>query len=252
MSLAAVQSTFETLGRTDPLWAVLTERRFKHNRWDPQAFFATGQREIRDLIADLDRLGLAVARGRALDFGCAVGRLTQPLGDHFSEVLGVDISRSFLDHAERHNRHGPRCRYLHNTRGDLAAVESGSFDLVYSNITLQHIPQEHAARYVEEFFRVLAPGGVAVFQIPSGTTSFDGTLSWVLRRFRAACTTPIKRWWRRRRGQPVIGMYPIARADVEVIVRRGGGRMVDVAENTDAGKGWRSYRYTAVREAHAA
>ena len=40
MSLKAVKQTYEKLGRDDPLYAVLSEKKFQHNRWDPQAFFA--------------------------------------------------------------------------------------------------------------------------------------------------------------------------------------------------------------------
>lgn len=247
MSLADVRSTFETLGRTDPLWTVLTERRFKRNRWDPQAFFATGRHEIRDLLDYTARLGLTVHRGRALDFGCAVGRLTQALADHFDEVVGVDIARSFIDEAERYNRHGDRCRYLHNTRDDLALLDSASFDLIYTNITLQHSPPEHSSRYIEEFFRLVKPGGTVVFQVPAGRTAFDGTMAWILRRFRAAYISPLKQGWRRRCGQPVIGMYGIPRQRVETIVRTSAGRLIDVVENGAAGKGWQSFRYCASR-----
>jgi hypothetical protein len=54
-----------------------------------------------------------------------------------------------------------------NDRDDLALFESGVFDLIYSDIVLQHIAPEFSTRYVQEFTRVLAPGGVAVFQLPS-------------------------------------------------------------------------------------
>src|SRR5262249_5547329 len=42
-----------------------------------------------------------------------------------------------------------------------------AFDLVYSNVVLQHMEPEYSARYIHEFTRILAPGGVAVFQLPS-------------------------------------------------------------------------------------
>ena len=245
MSLAQVQSTFETLGRSDPLWTVLTNRRFKHNRWDPRAFFATGQREIRDVLDYTGRLGLSINRGRALDFGCAVGRLTQALAEHFDEVVGVDIARSFIDEAERYNRHGARCRYLHNTRDDLALLDSASFDFIYTNITLQHSPPEHSSRYIEEFFRLVKPGGTVVFQVPAGRSAFDGTAAWLLRRFRTTFISPLKHGWRRRRGKPVIGMYGIPRPRVEQIIQTSGGRLIDVVEDSAAGKGWQSFRYCA-------
>ena len=72
-----------------------------------------------------------------------------------------------LAKAEACNKFGPRCRYLLNENPDLRAFSDASFDLVYSNIVLQHMPPEAAKAYVSEFLRVLAPGGLAMFEIPS-------------------------------------------------------------------------------------
>jgi SAM-dependent methyltransferase len=248
MSLAQTRATFETLGSTDPLWAVMTLKRYKHNRWDADKFFEIGRKEIEGVLDYVEKLGLKPGRGRALDFGCAVGRLTQPLGDHFEEVVGVDIAVSFLERAQQYNRHGARCRYLHNTRDDLRLLQDASFDFVYSNMTLQHIPAQHSSKYIAEFFRVLRGGGVAVFQLPAGRAPFDGTLAWIARRFRGRCVAPVRRWWKRKRGLPVIEMHPIAREKVEALIGASGGRVVDVVPDTWAGKGWTNWRYCAVKD----
>jgi SAM-dependent methyltransferase len=56
---------------------------------------------------------------------------------------------------------------LHDTR-DLSSLDTFSFDLVVSLPVLQHIPAADAkARYIAEFVRVLRPGGLLVFQLPS-------------------------------------------------------------------------------------
>lgn len=245
--LATVRSTFETLGATDPLWAVLTDRRYKNNRWDPEAFFETGRLEIRSLVDYLDGLKLTVERGRALDFGCAVGRLTQPLCEYFDSVVGVDIAQSFLKLANDYNRFGDRCRYLHNDRSDLRLLESESFDFIYSSITLQHMPPQCAKQYVSEFFRLLRPGGVAVFQIPGGWRPFDGTFSWCVRRLRWAMISPLRRVWKKALGRPIIGMHGTARREVEETIAASGGRLIDVLENQAAGSGWLSFRYCAMK-----
>lgn len=39
--------------------------------------------------------------GRALDLGCAVGRSTFEIAREFSEVVGIDISQTFIDGAPR-------------------------------------------------------------------------------------------------------------------------------------------------------
>ena len=43
-------------------------------------------------------------------------------------------------------------------------------------------------------------------------------------------------------------MYGIPRDEVEQIIETSGGRIVDVLQDTVAGRGWLSYRYCAVRE----
>jgi hypothetical protein len=49
----------------------------------------------------------------------------------------------------------------------LKQFESGTFDFIYSDIVLQHLPSTTACLFITEFLRLLKPGGVTVFQIPS-------------------------------------------------------------------------------------
>ena len=167
MSLAEVRKSWDALGAEDPLWAVLTDDRYRGGRWDEDAFFATGAEEIAGVVRDLDRLGKPARRGRCLDFGCGVGRLTQALAAHFESCDGVDIAASMIAAARRLDRSGGRCAFHVNDAPDLALFPAGTFDFVYSNIVLQHMPPEAAKAYIPEFLRVLAPGGVAMFEIPS-------------------------------------------------------------------------------------
>src|SRR5262245_23455853 len=69
--------------------------------------------------------------------------------------------------ANEFNRHHSRCSYRLNTTNDLSLFSDDYFDLIYSNIVLQHMEPEYAKNYIREFLRVLAPGGLIVFQLPS-------------------------------------------------------------------------------------
>lgn len=225
MSLASVKETYEELGRTDPLYAVLTHKRFRNNRWDPDAFFSSGVREIGRMLEHVEKLGFPLRFDRALDFGCGVGRLSQALADHFQEVVGVDISASMLEEARSHNRHGDRIRFIENTTDDLAVLENDCLDLVYSSITLQHIPPEFASNYIREFFRVLKPGGLACFHVPTGPDYRNSV-------WRSKAYTL---WHRvlRPAGKKIRGLAPveihyIPRARVEELVTQSGGRLLDV------------------------
>lgn len=135
-----LQETWDTLGAEDPMWAVLSSPGTRGNRWDREEFFATGRAEIESVFDDLAARGVTVQPGRALDFGSGAGRLTQALAARFDRVDGVDIAPSMVAAARRFNRHGERCTYHVNERADLSLFDDGVFHLIYSRITLQHIP----------------------------------------------------------------------------------------------------------------
>jgi ubiquinone/menaquinone biosynthesis C-methylase UbiE len=170
VKLPQLQKQWDALGRSDPLWAVLTVPGRRGGGWDVDEFFALGRDEVRGHLQHMDELGLRIERQRALDFGCGVGRLTQGLAEHFESVVGVDIAPSMIDLARRHNRFGQRCQYYVNARSDLQLFPDANFDFVLSVIVLQHVEPPYSRGYVREFLRVLRPGGVAVFQAPSSFT----------------------------------------------------------------------------------
>jgi SAM-dependent methyltransferase len=166
-ALEPIRQFWEQHARRDPLWAVLSDGAKRDGQWDSAAFFDTGVTEIESLLRDLDAQGILFARGAALDFGCGVGRLTQALAPHFARAVGVDISPGMLDVASRRNRFPERVSYVSNQTADLRAFQDGMFDFLVSLIVLQHLPPDIAVGYLREFFRVLAPAGVLVFQLPS-------------------------------------------------------------------------------------
>ncbi len=167
-SLRSHQQDWESLGRVDPLWAVLTSPDRRHGGWDTAEFFATGARDVDGLMKTAATLGLPQRRNDALDFGCGVGRLTRALAGHFECCVGVDISGPMLAQAVELNRDCKGCQFVLNTAEDLRVFESASFDLVYTRYVLQHLPGRAMVRsYLSEFMRVLRPGGLLVFQLPN-------------------------------------------------------------------------------------
>lgn len=167
MELKELQRHWNRLGETDPFWAVLTDPTKRGRKWRPDEFFQRGEREIAEVMENVERLGVQLARRRALDFGCGVGRLTQALCRYFEQCAGVDIAPSMIRVARKYNRYGNRCQYYLNEADDLRLFEDNTFDFIYSVIVLQHIRPEYSRKYIQEFLRVLTPGGMAVFQIPS-------------------------------------------------------------------------------------
>lgn len=153
--------------RRDPLWAVLSDGGKRDRQWSLDAFMATGEREISLLFHHLDAMGQRVTRGRALDFGCGVGRLTQALGRRFETALGIDISSRMIALAESINCYRETVRYRVHASTDLREIASPPFDFIYSNIVLQHIDPAQTREYLRSFVASLADEGLLVFQLPS-------------------------------------------------------------------------------------
>jgi hypothetical protein len=169
-SMTDQHRVWEGLAQSDPLWAILSDPQRKGNRWQLDEFFASGRRDVEANLADLASLGIDVRPGRALDFGCGVGRLTQALGASFERADGVDIAETMVELAREYNRHGDRVQYHVNQEPNLGLFEDGAFDFVLSIIVLQHNPPPVAEGYIREFVRVLAPGGIADFDMTSELT----------------------------------------------------------------------------------
>ena len=156
---------WEELAAADPLWAILAGPDQRGGRWDTEKFFATGEQEIAELMELVTQVGGLERMGRALDFGCGVGRLTRALGARFDEAVGVDISEEMVRLAPELNSEVPGCSFVVNAKPDLSVFDASSFDLVYTTLVLQHLPRRELLRaYLSEFLRILRPGGLAVFQ----------------------------------------------------------------------------------------
>jgi 2-polyprenyl-3-methyl-5-hydroxy-6-metoxy-1,4-benzoquinol methylase len=164
VNIADSHKNWTALGQEDPMWVVLTDPDKKGNRWKEDDFFATGRAQVDAAIAKLQHAGFELRFGRAFDFGCGLGRLSQALAQRFARVDGVDVSCSMIDKARELNKNPDRVFYHLNVRTDLESFTSETYDFIYSVIALQHIPTAFQARYISEFARILKRGGVAYFQ----------------------------------------------------------------------------------------
>jgi SAM-dependent methyltransferase len=168
MSLERHREDWERLAEVDPLWAVLTDPARKGGRWEPDEFFATGERELEHVLRTAAEAGLPVKGAAFLDFGCGVGRITRAASGRFDRCVGVDIAEGMVEAARRLNADRRQCEFVVNDRPDLSRFEDGAFDLAFSTVALQHQPsREVIARYLRELVRVVRPGGGLVFQLPT-------------------------------------------------------------------------------------
>lgn len=159
---------WDEIGRLDALWAILSDPAKRHGRWDVDEFLATGRREIDTMLETARRWNLPERRGRALDFGCGVGRLTRALAAHFASATGVDISEVMVLRARAMHGDVPGCIFEVLEDGGPTAMSDRSFDCIYSGIVLQHITDRRVTEgHLREFVRPLADGGLLVFQLPA-------------------------------------------------------------------------------------
>ncbi len=245
MSLKDVQKAFEKVGGEDPLWAILTDNKKRGGKWDTKDFFTSGRKEINEIMDYLDNLDITVNRGNAFDFGCGVGRLTQSLCYHFERVTGVDISNTMIENAKKFNKYGDNCTYITNVESHLKCLETGTFDFVYTNIVLQHMPPRYQVIYIREFFRILKPGGTALFQVRTVAEPKSGSFAQMFYTFK---NERLKPFWKKVRGKPPIQVHKISTQLVEQTIAECGARLIDTQSmDKKVRKSRKSLRYCAVK-----
>ena len=222
-----VEALYEELGESQALWAVMTYPEYRDDK-NLEDFLESGISEI-DLQMDrLKQLGLDVRAGRCLDFGCGVGRLSHALASHFDEVVGVDISSTMLEKAEEIKK-SDEVSFVLNKRDDLDCLEPASFDFVYSNKTIQHIPYPASKNYIQGFFRCLRPGGVAAFLVHDCKHSEEGSLSFNLARWHRENVRP---FFKKLRGKPPVHIHPISSRNIQKFVESVGGQILHFETDT--------------------
>ncbi|MEO7043432.1 MAG: class I SAM-dependent methyltransferase [Gemmatimonadaceae bacterium] len=233
MKLDQLREEWTALGTVDPLWAVLSEPAMRGGRWDTDAFFATGRKDVDGVLALISNANVELEHRRALDFGCGVGRLSQALARKFDEVVGVDISSTMLEGARRFDQSDGRCKFVLNTTDDLSQFPTASFDFVYSHIVLQHMEPIYSLGYIREFTRLLRKGGVAVFQIPVANNT---------RRIRDV----IKSWFPglvkklhniRHPGIPIIELYAAPMEGIDQALAAGGMTVFATTDDPNGNRG---------------
>jgi SAM-dependent methyltransferase len=143
---------WRALGQDQPYWGVLSHPDFRTENLTPERieqFYASGPFHIDPIAEGLRRVTGRPPSGRALDFGCGVGRLAEAMTAHASDVTGLDISPGMLALARAR---GSKVTYTDQ-------LPDGPFDWINSFIVFQHIPPARGEAILEDLLARLAPGG---------------------------------------------------------------------------------------------
>ena len=108
---------------------------------------------------------------QVLDVGCGPGTILGAAASSRRRArgVGVDLAPIRIRQAQQKNARAQGVQFV---RGDVQELqfESGTFDVVYSRMLLQYVPNKEKA--VDEMVRVCKPGGTVLMQ------DLDGQLVW--------------------------------------------------------------------------
>lgn len=160
---------WEKFGKNDPYYGVITHEKYRKSKLTDESkaeFFKSGYEYIDGVLKNIRKyVDPDYSVGRALDFGCGVGRLVVPLSEVAETVTGVDVSESMLREARKNcEARAIGNVYLVRCDDNLSSL-AGKFDLIHSFIVLQHIPVERGESIFENLIAKASDGGVCVIHV---------------------------------------------------------------------------------------
>lgn len=141
--------------------------------YDKHAFL---QVEVAERV--FERLSLMKIKPKdILDIGCGTGSSSRKLKSVFSgsKVRGIDLSEGMVEQAKLSNSFFKKIDYQVSDADELP-FENNTFDLVFSNLTLQWLPNLKVT--FKELNRVLKPGGLIIFSTLGPDTLIELKQSW--------------------------------------------------------------------------
>jgi ubiquinone/menaquinone biosynthesis C-methylase UbiE len=164
---------------------------------------------------------------------------------HFESVTGVDAAAAMIAQARALNAECSNCDFVANLAGDLTQFQSGTFDIVYSRLVLQHVPERSIRRYIPELIRVLSASGILMFQLPEQLDSplrkfltapiLGGRLKQAIPRVCVYGYRSIKYVYLACTSDPHMRMSGLPYAEVQRIIERARGRLVTAVPDTSHG-----------------
>jgi len=125
-----------------------------------------------------------------LEYGCGEGWTTAELAALGGEIQSFDISSVAIEHAEnliKSKNLQERCKFR-KLSAECLDYPDNSFDIVFGFAILHHLDLHEA---IPELFRVMKPGGHAIFAEPLGENPFVNLYRKCTPQYRSADEQPI-------------------------------------------------------------
>jgi ubiquinone/menaquinone biosynthesis C-methylase UbiE len=171
--IANPEKDWRRLGELDPYYGVLRTDALKNAKITDnkkEQFFASGVKHMRICLDVASKRFNFNPGGKALDFGCGVGRLTCAMAPHFSEVIGLDISPGMLTEARIESKKRGWNNILYDLSTEDSRFATNTYDFIHTYIVLQHIPVPNGENIIEKMLASLKVDGVGAIHITYRTS----------------------------------------------------------------------------------
>lgn len=184
-------AAWESFGKTDPYFAVVTHDAYRADRLDEDSrsrFFLTGEAHVTWLLNALSRsLNRNFIPALVLDYGCGVGRCLVPFARISRQVVGVDVSPAMLKEATQNCGHYGIKNVRLLSDEDWPARLDDDFDLVHSFIVLQHIAPTRGEEIARSLLAKVRVGGTAALHFTFRLTTRTRLVSSIRRYVPLGC-----------------------------------------------------------------
>jgi SAM-dependent methyltransferase len=176
---------WEKYGSLDPYFGVYNNEQYKTENLDASAletFFRAGEENVSSLLKDVrEHLDSDFKPSRTLDFGCGVGRLTIPLAEICSRVVGVDVAPSMLEEAQRNLRDRAISHVDLVVADDRLSKVTGTFDFLVSFDVFQHIVPRRGETILRAMISRLEEDGIGALRLTywRKTSRIRRTVDWM-------------------------------------------------------------------------
>jgi len=163
------------------------------NWWDKGCFLGqmTGDRcdYIESRITKVLGTG-ALEQQEILEVGCGGGLICEELGQRKATMVGIDPSPGALETARKHAEQAGLSQRIHYQQASAESLPfaDGSFSAIVCFDVLEHVRNLKAT--IAEIARVLAPGGIFVFDTINRTFLARAVLIWYGEHFPSGGLTP--------------------------------------------------------------